>query len=589
MPVNYHLKFLNKSTEDGWSSIHLACYLGHYGIVHYLVSHNVNVNRETSDHWTPLQLACFFGFLPCVKALLEHSHLQLNKMTESRGTGLHIACQQGHLEIVKALIEAGACVSIEDNHGSIPLQLATSQEILELIPTYMGQLWLAKNKRVSEAPPTYANNVFLIQRLRLHDVLVHLVLQPEQGLLSRYSHEEAYRQREVPTHSVTLLSLQDVRQVRRRLMQSAEAFNFVIESKTARFCYYTLSEQHSQEWVVRILEAIEYCQVNKIGLPSPSTAVLPQIPSIKPYSKKKRQPLELEGGDVEEAKGPLSLSHFRVLEEVGSGSFARVYKVEKVDDGRIFALKSLNKEFLKKRRQLKHSINEGKLLKLLDHPFVVKLHYSFQSAKSLYYVLDYCPYGDLSIQLGIHGPFTEEQAKFFIRELILVVEYLHSLEILHRDLKPENILLDATGHIRLTDFGLAKHCNAAVAATFVGSPAYVAPEMLTDKVSCKASDVYSLGLIFYELLTGKSPYYDIDINRLFEKIRIGKVNYPPTLSSATVDFISSLLSLAPDKRPTIQECKQHPMFEDTDWDAYLTGRIHSPVHFVEDRSREPDE
>mmetsp|Transcript_9808 Transcript_9808/g.19284 ORF Transcript_9808/g.19284 Transcript_9808/m.19284 type:complete len:713 (-) Transcript_9808:1832-3970(-) len=580
VPEGNQLKFLNKTTVDAWSSLHLSCYLGHANIVRYLVSHKVNCNRETADHWTPLQLACYLGYLGCVEALLEHSHLQINKMTASRGTGLHLACQQGHLEVVKKLLEAEACVSLEDNHGHIPLELATRQEILELIPTYMGQMWLAKNKRVSEPPPVYANNVYMVQSMRLHDSLVHLVLQPEHGYLTRYAHEESYRLRETPENKVELLNLQDVKLVRRRLFQSKKAFNFVIECRTAKFVYYTWSEEHTQEWVNRILEAVEYCQVHKIGLPSPQTPVSPTTPSFKSMEPELANFKHSEhASEVEECKEVVSLNNFRIIDEIGAGSFARVYKVMKIDDSQIFAMKSLNKDFLRKRKQLKYAINEGKILKQLDHPFIIKLHYAFQSAKSLYYVLDYCPYGDLAMQLETHGVFCEEDAKFFLRELMLVLEHLHSLDILYRDLKPENILLDVHGHIRLTDFGLAKDSKTVASASFVGSPAYLAPEMLTDKISSKASDVYSLGLVFYEILTGKSPYYDPDITKLFENIRQAKLSFPPTMSASAVDFITALLSQNPERRPTIADCKQHPMFLDTNWESYLAGAVASPVRF----------
>jgi ankyrin repeat protein len=577
VPEGNQLKLLNKATVDAWSSLHIACYLGHSAVVRYLVSHKVSCNRETIDHWTPLQLACYLGHLQCVEWLLEAPSLQINKMTASRGTGLHLAAQNGHLEIVQKLIDAGAFIALEDNHGHIPLELASRQEILELIPVHMGALWLAKNKRVSEPPPIYANNVHMVQTMRLHDSLVHLVLQPSLGLLSRYSSEEVYRQRGMPTHIVDLLSIQDVHPVKRRLLQTKNSFNFLLECRTSQVRYYTWSEEHSQEWVQRILEAIEYCQVHKIGLAPPRQPASPTTPSFQPCRAEKRLD---DSAELEEYKDEvISLSSFKILSEIGSGSFARVYKVQKLDSKEFYAMKSLNKDFLSRRKQLKYAIGEGKILKQLDHPFIVKLHYAFQSPKSLYYLLDYCPNGDLAMQLTDHAVFSESEAKFFIIELILALEYLHSLDILYRDLKPENILLDSNGHICLTDFGLAKDSKTVASASFVGSPAYLAPEMLTDKISSKASDVYTLGLVFYELLAGKSPYYDPDISKLFDNIRSAKLTFPPSMSPSAVDFITALLSQNPERRPTISDCKLHPMFLDTDWESYLQGNVTSPVKF----------
>lgn len=580
VPESSQLNFLNKTTAEGWTSLHLACYRGYTNIVNYLVIREVNCNRETADFWTPLQLVCFLGFEACVDILLTHAHLQINKMTASRGTGLHLAAHRGHLQIVKKLIDAGACISLEDSHGHIALELATSQEILELIPTYMGQLWLAKNKRVVDPPPIYANNVFMVQSLRLHDTLVHLVLRPDLGYLNRYTNEEDFRQREIPEHKVNLLSLQDVKLVGKRLLQAKEAYNFIVESKEGRFRYYTSSLEHSKEWVSRILEAIEYCQVHKVGMASPHTPFGITIPTFTSAVESTPETHYETPTKVEENKEQtVMLSSFRIIDEIGAGSFARVYKVKKLDNERIFAMKSLNKDFLRKRNQLKYAINEGKILKLLDHPFIIKLHYSFQSAKSLYYILDYCPYGDLAMQIETHGVFVEDEAKFFMVELILALEYLHSLNILYRDLKPENILIDSKGHCRLTDFGLAKDSKAFASTSFVGSPAYLAPEMLTDKISTKASDVYSLGLVFYEILAGCSPYVDKDITKLFENIRMSKITFPPSMSEHAVDFIGAVLSLNPERRPTIEECKLSPMFQETDWENYLQGNVVSPLRF----------
>lgn len=138
-------------------------------------------------------------------------------------------------------------------------------------------------------------------------------------------------------------------------------------------------------------------------------------------------------------------------------------------------------------------------------------------------VLEYCPNGDLMDHLSERTRFAESVATFYIAETILALEYLHSLDIVYRDLKPENILVDRTGHIKLADFGLAKEnvnpLNPAM--SFCGSPAYLAPELLTKSGSEKSADVYGLGAILYEFLTGLPPFYSDNLNELFRKIKRG--------------------------------------------------------------------
>lgn len=135
-------------------------------------------------------------------------------------------------------------------------------------------------------------------------------------------------------------------------------------------------------------------------------------------------------------------------------------------------------------------------------------------------VFDLCEGGDLSFHLEKKEVFSESHAKFFMAETVLAIEYIHSLNVVYRDLKPENILLDVDGHVKLADFGLAKanvH-NDRAAKSFCGSPAYLAPEMLTDAGVGKPSDIYQLGAVLYELLLGITPFYTNNIKKLYSNI-----------------------------------------------------------------------
>ena len=157
------------------------------------------------------------------------------------------------------------------------------------------------------------------------------------------------------------------------------------------------------------------------------------------------------------------------------------------------AMKVLNKTFLVKNNHLKYAISEANILKRSSHPFVLKMHYSFQTPQNLYMILDLCTGGDLSYHLGKAEIFEENESRFFIAEVALAIEYLHSLGVIYRDLKPENILIGADGHIKLADFGLAKEGMTkgnSKARSFCGSPAYLPPEMLAETGVGKPADIY---------------------------------------------------------------------------------------------------
>jgi len=126
--------------------------------------------------------------------------------------------------------------------------------------------------------------------------------------------------------------------------------------------------------------------------------------------------------------------------------------------------------------------------------------------------------------------FPEDEARFYTAELCLAIEHLHEKNIIYRDLKPENILLDEKGDIKLADFGLSKQTNDDKTKSFCGSPAYLSPEMLSQKGAGKESDLYGIGAVLYEFLIGEPPYFSDDIPTLYKNIKEGKLKFPKNVS-----------------------------------------------------------
>lgn len=181
---------------------------------------------------------------------------------------------------------------------------------------------------------------------------------------------------------------------------------------------------------------------------------------------------------------------------------------------------------------------------IANHPFVVKLYYTFQTSESLFMVMEFCAGGDLSQYLEVEGCFNETKAKQYICEIICAIEALHQNDIIFRDLKPDNIVLDSEGHAMLVDFGLSRQHvkgNSNGADSFCGSYAYLAPEMIKKKGHGKAVDWYLIGVVLYELLTGMPPFYDDDKEILFKNITNQKLEFPSEdelpLTRVCKDFI----------------------------------------------------
>jgi serum/glucocorticoid-regulated kinase 2 len=234
----------------------------------------------------------------------------------------------------------------------------------------------------------------------------------------------------------------------------------------------------------------------------------------------------------------ITFASFDVLECLGSGTFGKVFKVKLKDSGQIFAMKIINKKFLIKNQQLRYAVTECNVLKLAKHPFIITLHYAFQTPDHLYMILDYCPGGDFSYHI-IKNLLEEDEAKFFIAELVLAIEHLHNMDIIYRDLKPENILIDSEGHIRLADFGLAKEnvSDNKIAQSFCGSPAYLSPEMVNRRGVGKAADIYGIGAVLYEMLSGTPPFYANDLNTMYRNISSNNLMVPDYFSEELKDLL----------------------------------------------------
>lgn len=271
----------------------------------------------------------------------------------------------------------------------------------------------------------------------------------------------------------------------------------------------------------------------------------------------------------------LSRDHFEFLKVIGKGGSATVLQARKLDTGQLFAVKVLNKRCLQREDKTAQSLTERSILAKMSHPFVVKLHYAFQTDSDLYLVLDFCPGGELFYHLKGLKRLTENQAKFYFGEILLAIEYLHSMNVLYRDLKPENVLLDVDGHVRLTDFGVSKEnvSNRTIRSSFCGSPEYMSPEMLSARGHTRTVDFYSLGALLYELLTGLPPFYHPDRATMYRIIQTEEVRFPQYLSSEACNLLARLLDKNPSTRlgskQGTAEVKSHPWCLQIPWERLL--------------------
>jgi len=215
----------------------------------------------------------------------------------------------------------------------------------------------------------------------------------------------------------------------------------------------------------------------------------------------------------------------------------------------------------------------------VTHPFLMKLHYSFQDGDNLYLVMDFINGGELFFHLQNERRFSNERARFYTAEICLAIAHLHSTGIIYRDLKPENLLIDSAGHIKVTDFGLSKEglSDNARTRTFCGTPEYLAPEVLEAKAYTKAVDWWSVGTLIFEMLTGLPPFYCEDVQKMYSLKMTAELSIPEYVEPEAADIIKKFLDRNPESRLTdIDAIRKHAWFKGIDWEKLLRKEIEPP-------------
>ncbi|XP_025900524.1 ribosomal protein S6 kinase alpha-2 [Nothoprocta perdicaria] len=278
-------------------------------------------------------------------------------------------------------------------------------------------------------------------------------------------------------------------------------------------------------------------------------------------------------------------SQFELLKVLGQGSYGKVFLVRKIkgsDAAQLYAMKVLKKATLKVRDRVRSKM-ERDILAEVNHPFIVKLHYAFQTEGKLYLILDFLRGGDLFTRLSKEVMFTEEDVKFYLAELALALDHLHGLGIIYRDLKPENILLDEEGHIKITDFGLSKEAidHDKRAYSFCGTIEYMAPEVVNRRGHTQSADWWSFGVLMFEMLTGSLPFQGKDRKETMALILKAKLGMPQFLSIEAQSLLRALFKRNPSNRlgagfDGVEEIKRHPFFATIDWNKLYRKEIKPP-------------
>lgn len=306
-------------------------------------------------------------------------------------------------------------------------------------------------------------------------------------------------------------------------------------------------------------------------------------------------------------KDRTTIEDFEIIKPISRGAFGRVFLTRKRVTGDLFAIKVLKKADTIRKNAVESILAERDILISVRNPFVVRFFYSFTCSENLYLVMEYLNGGDLYSLLRNMGCLDEDMVRTYIAEIVLALEYLHSLHVIHRDIKPDNLLIAHNGHVKLTDFGLSKVGlidstddlsgpdisgsglldDYALEAsnvqrmqkrkerqkqTVVGTPDYLAPEILLGMQHGPTADWWSVGIVMFELLVGIPPFNADHPQKIFENIINRDIPWPlvpEEMSHEAYDLIDKLLLESPVQRlgaTGSAEVKRHPFFKDINWD-----------------------
>lgn len=258
-------------------------------------------------------------------------------------------------------------------------------------------------------------------------------------------------------------------------------------------------------------------------------------------------------------KVPSTLGAYSVEACIGAGAFSSVYKVSR--DDKLFALKVISRNGISESGAKKRLESEIATMKKLSHSNLVRLVDNFEDRENFYLVMDYCPGGTLSEFIHSGPKIRETTAAIIFQQIVRAVQYCHLQGVAHRDLKPENILITRAPTIKITDFGLCGDLTGdQKMTTFCGTPCYAAPECLLKKKYGIATDIWSLGVILFELVTGKYPWPVKNTPQMLKQILHGQYETPTDVSMQCCDLIRSMLRVNPSNRMTLDAILEHEWF-----------------------------
>ena len=552
-----HVFDITKTFEDGRGFLYYAIQRNFISVVLEMIDLNRDImNMPDRQGRRALHHACGSGRFDIVQLLVEYD-VDLNVADMHGLTPLHLCLMFRHTDIGTYLLAKGCEMNVHDRYGVCPIDYLPYGDMkgFELIGMKHGDSGVLTGPDGLNSETMYKRRFDLLIRKRK--------IKPYR---KEISFSECYTERDKGKLAKRLISLTKIRPVAERVDSEAEEqYPDKVDSpelrskKNPATAFFGL-ESPLYAYSMPVNDHND-CPTNDIDSPAPMMTPMPTI--------QRRHEL-----DQIELTNPNRVTHkdFTLIDVIGSGSFGEVYLVSRKKDNLYFAMKVYSKHKIIRNGLLKFLFLEKRILINFDHPFIVKVHATFQTPRKLYLIMDYCKYKDLGQYLTKNDKIPEHQTRLLMAEIVLAVEELHRRNIVHRDIKPDNILIEKDGHIKITDFGLSKDNlpKGKLTNTFCGSIAYLPPEIINRSGHGQVVDWYLIGELLYECLFGVPPFFNTSKKVLMASILNDEVKFPHYINRCTKDLILRLMhkdsSMRLGAREGATEVKRHNFFTGIDWD-----------------------
>lgn len=518
----------------GRTALHMAADRGHAECVDLLLDRGASIDAQTHSGFTPFHIASERGHVEVLCTLLA-ARCDASLQADQGELAVHLAAAKGHQEALEFLVDhcSPDLLKVRNNYGQRPWEVCLDAETARVFPQGSCSFFRSRAESSSStATPRSSLAVMSDVDAADDDLYAGRTLFENGSVLLRNSRSDAVR-----------------RLLRGPCEELGSAADLEGDSSPAR------RSETSQ------------------GNSSPD-----RRSETSQRRRKRFMTLQDKEESGIEVAGPQS---FRLMSVLGRGSFGEVFQVAHKVTGEVYAMKVLRKSKIVSRNLVRYAVTERNLLSYIRHPYIVRLHYAFQTSSCLVLVLQYCSGGNLSELLKREGSLLEAVVRLYMAEVLLALEHLHARQVVYRDLKPENVVIDDDAHSLLTDFGLSKEGVEGLQGTksFCGSVAYLAPEILTRSGHGTAVDLYGLGVLLYEMLSGQPPFYSRDRDTLFRNITNAKLQAPARATQKSAQLIYELMHRDPADRLGANntcEVRDHPFFESVDFDKVLRREVSVP-------------